>query len=54
MNMVSHSADGEYGHRVLFADRRNVPPKARLNIFGNEFETSFGGEDQVYVVLRVA
>src|SRR5450432_3883597 len=29
-------------------------PKARLNVFGNEFETSFGGEDQMDVVLCVA
>ena len=52
--MVGHSGDGEHGHRIVFADRRDVSPKARLNVFGNEFETSFSREDQMDVVLRVA
>jgi hypothetical protein len=52
--MVGYSADGEHGHRILLADRRDVSPKARLNIFGNEVETSFSREDQMYVVLCVA
>jgi hypothetical protein len=54
MNMVAHSADGKCRHRIVFADGGNVCPEARSNIFGNEFMASFGGEDQMYVVLCVA
>jgi hypothetical protein len=54
MNVVAHSADGECCHRVVFANRGNVCPEARLNIVGNEFTASFSGEDQVDVVLCVA
>ena len=54
MNMVSHPANGEYGHRIVFADTCDVSPKARLGSFGDRLETTLGGENQMDVVLCVA